>query len=441
MPGPNGTMPTFSDVFEDLSSRFVMNLPDAQLDSFERLFFQLEQAHWFYDDFYSDKFAHLPKLRLKNFCFQFFQRHASLQPHIGSFEQHFSRFSNYLGKVPVCGGIILSPDQTKCLLVRGYNCRSWNFPRGKLNENETLSDCAVREIQEEVGFDASNLINKDIYLQCKLKNKKVRLYIIPNVNTNTYFQTETRKEIDEIKWWNVSELLTIRKFFYIRPFAVALQRWIKITKKSRKSRRRGSVQRSLSRPMPVRPVHPHAQLRQAHSFTPPPPSSTKGRSSSPLIRYEDSSNDMRQQSPPLVGLEESGKQGWSAEEMFRINEKMYGVKSTVPDNDVVYPENADEIFARYLGPNHNRRYKKNSARHSNKQNNKQNNTKQNKNRKQKRSRAPKIVKTAPPQSQAQPSTAEVWQSIGQIPATKNHLLEFRFDTASLMHALNAHQVY
>ena len=40
-----------ASAFEDLETRFILNLPDEELENSARLFFQLEQAWWFYEDF------------------------------------------------------------------------------------------------------------------------------------------------------------------------------------------------------------------------------------------------------------------------------------------------------------------------------------------------------------------------------------------------------
>lgn len=34
--------------------RFLLNIPEEELQSVDRLFFQIEQAHWFYEDFFAD---------------------------------------------------------------------------------------------------------------------------------------------------------------------------------------------------------------------------------------------------------------------------------------------------------------------------------------------------------------------------------------------------
>lgn len=62
---------TFS-LFTDLCathlfSRFIINVPEAELSSVERICFQVEQAHWFYEDFIRELKPELPSFQLKTF--------------------------------------------------------------------------------------------------------------------------------------------------------------------------------------------------------------------------------------------------------------------------------------------------------------------------------------------------------------------------------------
>lgn len=49
-------------------SRFVVNVPEDELRSFERICFQIEQAHWFYEDFFREQNPSLPRLSLRDFA-------------------------------------------------------------------------------------------------------------------------------------------------------------------------------------------------------------------------------------------------------------------------------------------------------------------------------------------------------------------------------------
>ncbi|CAO3589740.1 unnamed protein product [Absidia cylindrospora] len=42
---------SFEDILDDLATQFIINVPDVELAKVERICFQVEQAHWFYEDF------------------------------------------------------------------------------------------------------------------------------------------------------------------------------------------------------------------------------------------------------------------------------------------------------------------------------------------------------------------------------------------------------
>jgi 8-oxo-dGTP pyrophosphatase MutT (NUDIX family) len=228
-------------VMHDLDSRFLVNLPDEELSSFERIMFQLQQAHWYYLDFYSDRYpAQLPSLGFKNFCTLYFQHIPTFRKHLSRFDQVYASFNAYLNAVPVCGCILVSPDMQSVLMVQGWAAQSWGFPRGKLDQHEDEITCAIREVEEEVGFDArawfkgydikpaaaeagtgklsrqissaSNTSSSALaslqpsFLEAHTQNKATRLYVLLNVPRDTKFQTRTRKEIGQIEWIPISAL-------------------------------------------------------------------------------------------------------------------------------------------------------------------------------------------------------------------------------------------
>lgn len=54
-------------LIDNLHSRFIINVPEAELSSVERINFQVEQAHWFYEDFIRELKPELPSFQLKTF--------------------------------------------------------------------------------------------------------------------------------------------------------------------------------------------------------------------------------------------------------------------------------------------------------------------------------------------------------------------------------------
>lgn len=135
-------------------------------------------------------------------------------------EAAFDEFMKYKIRVPVCGIVMLNQTWDKvsllfeavtsvarrliwtakyqCLLVKGWkSSAAWGFPKGKINQQESERDCAVREVLEETGYDCGHFlkpVSKD-FMELTMREQKIRLYIVSGVDEGTHFETLTRKEI------------------------------------------------------------------------------------------------------------------------------------------------------------------------------------------------------------------------------------------------------
>lgn len=231
--------------------RFVINLPQEELESVERICFQVEEAQWFYEDFIRPLDPDLPSLSLRDFCLRIFQ-HCPLLSEFSSYHHSaaFSEFLAYKTRVPVRGAIMINQDMSEVVLVKGWKKgASWSFPRGKINKDEPDLDCAIREVYEETGFDIkeAGLVEKEEdmkYIDVTMREQHMRLYVFRGVPMDTYFEPRTRKEISKIQWYKLSELPTLKKkkqqqegrgedlatnatkFYMVAPFLNPLNKWI-----------------------------------------------------------------------------------------------------------------------------------------------------------------------------------------------------------------------
>uniref|UniRef100_A0A914SK42 Nudix hydrolase domain-containing protein n=1 Tax=Parascaris equorum TaxID=6256 RepID=A0A914SK42_PAREQ len=67
-----------------------------------------------------------------------------------------------------------------------------------VNENEEPTDCAAREVCEEVGFDISEKIRDNRLIQKFINETMTRLYIITDVPIDFPFAPKTRNEIGRV---------------------------------------------------------------------------------------------------------------------------------------------------------------------------------------------------------------------------------------------------
>jgi mRNA-decapping enzyme subunit 2 len=257
---------THDEVLEDLSSRFILNLPDEELASLERICFQVEQAHWFYEDFIREENPKFPSLPLKKFSAMLFRACPMLHQWSHDHEHAFNTFMQYKTRVPVCGAIMLNDTWEKCVLVKGWKSSSgWGFPKGKINEDEPEHSCAIREVLEETGYNLASQINKDDVIEMSIREQKISLYIVPGVPEDYPFKTKTRKEISKIEWFQLTDLPTWKrnkaapgKFYLISPFIGALKAFIN-ERKPRAQPRKGP---KLKKPI---------QNGSNHTLKDPPP--------------------------------------------------------------------------------------------------------------------------------------------------------------------------
>ncbi|TKA29122.1 hypothetical protein B0A50_03632 [Salinomyces thailandicus] len=254
-PNPPTTLP---DWLDDLTVRFLLNLPPTELSSVPRLCFQVEEAQWFYEDFIRPAFATtttpLPSLPLRQFCLQLFQHCPLLSGFTDA--QHLAAYEEFLAykvRVPVRGAILIDERMERVVLVKGWKKgASWSFPRGKINKDERDLDCAVREVFEETGFDAraaglvpdaADGIEKEgemdgvKYIDVTMREQHIRLFVFRGVPVDTHFEPQTRKEISKIAWYDVRDLPGFRKqktaaaeqankFYMVAPFLGPLRRWV-----------------------------------------------------------------------------------------------------------------------------------------------------------------------------------------------------------------------
>ncbi|GAA5965578.1 hypothetical protein JCM21900_005163 [Sporobolomyces salmonicolor] len=255
---------TLEHTLEDLCARFIVNLPAEELESMDRVCFQIEQAHWYYEDFIRPAALNpslLPSYGLKAFSLLMFRSCPLLHDLVPSHAKIWNSFMAYKERVPVCGAILISEYWDKVLLVKGWTKgSSWSFPRGKINKEEPEAMCAVREVLEETGFDLTAAFPSyqlqpgyvedegaeriPYYVELVIKEQKIRLYFIPGVREDTRFATRTRKEISKIDWFRLNDLPTWSKdkkgksrtkaqlegkqakFYMVTPFISHLKLWI-----------------------------------------------------------------------------------------------------------------------------------------------------------------------------------------------------------------------
>ena len=79
------------DALDEIESRFLLNFPENELYKVDRVFFQIEQGHWYYEDYFVDQGGDLKsKKKVKQEKIFYVGRSPAASPAAGSLERHLS---------------------------------------------------------------------------------------------------------------------------------------------------------------------------------------------------------------------------------------------------------------------------------------------------------------------------------------------------------------
>ncbi|EJT47348.1 deadenylation-dependent decapping-related protein [Trichosporon asahii var. asahii CBS 2479] len=201
---------TFEEVLEDLNARFLVNLPEEEM-SLVRVYWQAEQAHWFYEDYLRPLNPLLPSLGQRQFTHLIIASSPLYADTDIDYDAVWEEYCAYKKMVPCCGGILINDTADKVLMV-----------------------------EEETGFDLSGLINEDDFIKTQVNAQEITMFIVPGIDESTVFETQTRKEIGAIEWVPFSDLPTWthkkgpkrtggkgqKRFYNVTPFVGPLKKWL-----------------------------------------------------------------------------------------------------------------------------------------------------------------------------------------------------------------------
>ena len=221
------------EALSELYFRFLSGLP-AEERVPDRLMFNLEEAHWYYED-WMVKENRLSTLSFHVFVKKMLEKFPGLAP-AHTHREMMDLYRRYHGETPRRGAIILSPDMEKVVLVTNFTNTSFGFPKGKMNQGESDVACAVREVWEEIGINISQYIDPSEHLDYPEDSDEQRLFIVVGVQENVDFTINTRNEIGRIEWVRLNDIPSKKSrseskypgmhFSKVHNFLRNLRRWI-----------------------------------------------------------------------------------------------------------------------------------------------------------------------------------------------------------------------
>ena len=357
---PSKTQQEFQDALEDVHTRFILNLPPDELATSDRIFFQLEQAWWYYEDIICDEMAehetdptvHLPTSyaaaaqktqlprfkKMQPFCRKMFE----ISPLLNSLEDQFdalwAEFSRYRRKISTYGTILLNKDCSAVVLCKVYDGNSWTLPAGKVNQGEKGIEAGARETYEETGFDPNCISGKtkimretngdlpwfDLkeedairYTEGDGSGKLRTCFVCYGVPEDFPFAPVARKEVSVVAWHDIDDLP--KKSFAVIPFMRGLRKWIQ---KNGKQLTKTPGKRGDKKDKTCTKKRAGSKAKDRGSKHSTPGNSIVNDVDTDLIES---------------GLGQAGEVNrWSEDEMFLVNEKLIGRKIEYDGNPQVF---------------------------------------------------------------------------------------------------------
>ncbi len=118
--------------------------------------------------------------------------------------------------IKAAGGLVKNEkDEMLFIFRRG----KWDLPKGKLEKNETIKKCAIREVEEECGIKGLKIVKElpSTYHTYFIKDKAIlkRSYWFEmKAAKNQILIPQTEEGITDIKWIKTKELKTILQKSY-----------------------------------------------------------------------------------------------------------------------------------------------------------------------------------------------------------------------------------
>lgn len=116
-----------------------------------------------------------------------------------------------------CGGIIFDQSLKNVIIVLNNKSKNtgenkWGFPKGKIEKNEKLHECAKREIEEETGLSL-DVCNKNNFIKIQRT-----FYFIFVITKDCKLNPKDKLEIADVKWEKISNISKLNKNNSLRDF-------------------------------------------------------------------------------------------------------------------------------------------------------------------------------------------------------------------------------
>lgn len=117
-------------------------------------------------------------------------------------------FTNFFDQIDAAGGVVVN-EKKEILFI--YRLEHWDLPKGKLELNESIEQCAQREIIEETGLSTVKLIDPltetyHLYRVNETMILKKSHWFLFKASSDQATHPQTEEGIQKIQWFSDTQL-------------------------------------------------------------------------------------------------------------------------------------------------------------------------------------------------------------------------------------------
>lgn len=129
--------------------------------------------------------------------------------------EDWERFKSAFTLIEAAGGYVVNEvNEVLCILRLG----KWDLPKGKLEENEAIAECAMREVEEECGIENLKITSPvfHTYHTYALKGQAIlkRTHWFQMKTHEQELTPQLEEDITEVIWADADQLKTIQDNTY-----------------------------------------------------------------------------------------------------------------------------------------------------------------------------------------------------------------------------------
>lgn len=133
-----------------------------------------------------------------------------------SVDQLFANFISNKIIIEAAGGMVIN-DEEKLLMI--FRRGQWDMPKGKLDDGESIEECALREVEEETGLHSLRLGKKlqityhTYAIGSQMVIKPSHWYLMNFIGEEAPIP-QTEEDITEIRWVNKAEASSLVELMF-----------------------------------------------------------------------------------------------------------------------------------------------------------------------------------------------------------------------------------